>query len=170
MDTYSEFRFWLLPVRCTNSGCNRLLGNLQGPIEMLRDAGVDWPTIFVQLKIDKWCCRLSARSASPHYYNQLPTNDMSINDMGKTETSVWTNWLPGTITTYPVHSRVYEIRTTGVAFVGYTPKCLKTVHEADKQVKHTLTGPENQNHTMLQDKHLEAIRSVQNFSSFSRRS
>ena len=49
--------FGLLPVRCVT--CNKVLGNLQNPIEEDLALGSKFVEVFSKYKIDRYCCRRS---------------------------------------------------------------------------------------------------------------
>lgn len=113
-DPFSDVRTMMIPVRCTNTGCNRLLGNKQAVIEEKLNAGWSWNQIFDYLKIpeNQWCCRQSIMGHTWHYYQTQP-------DGYNPETGENTSGDKFTALNLPGGKKVSERRFVSGHLIGY---------------------------------------------------
>ena len=173
MGTYSNFRFSLLPVRCTMgggpAGCFSVLGHHQRAVDEGLEQNLDWKDIFKRIGVTNRCCQLSISSMSYYYHDNDFKEEYSRNKQGSDDNSVW-SLKYGNKASYPIHTRVYRLDALqGPVFVGYGSQMAKSVKDLEEHEENDIIIDCKQlEEDQLLEKHIEAIKSVEMLPSFSR--
>lgn len=164
----------MFPVRCSMgggpAGCFRVIGHHHDAVQKAIEENKSWSDIFKSINVTDKCCMQSIQNFSWYYDQTDFASEFTRNKLGSDENAVWSLRYSDE-PSYAIPPRVYQLNALkGPVFEGYRlgDAVVKSVKDVDDKKEEIYISTDEQEENMLLEKHLEAIRSIEQLPSFSR--